>query len=85
MNAPCMDYIGVRNSWFIVTNGNIRSAYGLDRTSIEYIDDHRFACNVMRNPSKYVACQGPICYGITSLCRHSNRVFLVTSLQAYSV
>ncbi len=52
-----MNYIDVRNSWFIVTIGNIWSAYDLDRTSIEYIDGHRFACRVMRNPSKYVACQ----------------------------
>ena len=35
---------------------NIWSAYDLNRTSIKYIDDHRFACRVMRNSSKYVAC-----------------------------
>ena len=47
----------MRNSWFIVTNGNIWSAYGLDRTSTEYIDDHCFVCHVMRSSPKYVACQ----------------------------
>ena len=57
MNALWMNYIDVRNSWFIVIIENIWSAYDLDRTSIEYIDDHRFACCVMRNSSKYVACQ----------------------------
>ena len=29
-------------------NGNIWSAYGLDR--LEYIEGHRFACHVMSNP-----------------------------------
>ncbi len=57
MNVFWMNYIDVRNSWFIMIIENIWSAYDLDRTSIEYIDDHCFACRVMRNSSKYVACQ----------------------------
>ncbi len=57
MNVFWMNYIDVRNSWFIVIIENIWFAYDLNRTLIEYIDDHRFACHVMRNSSKYVACQ----------------------------